>query len=425
MTFTMSRYFTIALLASASLNSFGAGYQLYQGVSNLGNAFSGEAAVTEDANIVYNNPAAMVFLDGLVVTLPEKAALVSIDARMTSSTIQPINAPVNGNNRENGGSWNIIPAGFASYTFLNHRLAVGLGVSSPWGLVTDYTNAFQARYVATHSRLTTVNIGPTIAWQPFPCFSVGAGFDAQYADSDIRQHVFTGNPVDGNLISELHDWAYGWNVGVFYRIDKTRTNLGATYRSRVKHEFHGDVDFDVPGVISADGSGRAHLTNPDFATFSFAQEFNYGLSLLGTVSWTHWSLVKTLRETITDIPNIDEGAVNLNFGDTWRFGLAGNYQPNECWKFRLGLMYDESVVGTRSRNIRIPDSSTFILGVGANYKINKMFNIDGGYEHRFIDAASGDQTVPAAPGLVNNITVDYRSNINVWGLQLNMTFPCA
>lgn len=422
MAHSLSRYLTISMLATASLNSFGAGYQIYQGVSNLGNAFAGEGALAEDANIVFNNPAATVFLQGLVVTVPAKAALVSIDARMTSSHIDPLALDVQGNNRENGGSWNIIPAGFVSYTFMNHRFAVGLGVSSPWGLVTDYTNAFQARYVATHSRLTTVNIGPTFAWQIFPCFSIGAGFDAQYADADIRQHIFTGTPVDGNLISELDDWGYGWNVGLFYHIAPTHTNLALTYRSRVKFRPDGDVSFVVPDVTSEHGDGHAHLTNPDFATFSFAQEFCYGLSLLGTVGWTHWSLVKEIPEHISGIPNIPGGTIHFNFGDTWRVGLAGNYHPNECWTLRLGVMYDESTTGTHSRTIVLPDSGTFIAAVGVNYKINRIFNVDAGYEHRFIDAASVDQTVPIGPGLTNTITADIRSNINVFGLQLNMQF---
>jgi len=419
---SLSRYLSIGLLTTASFNSYAAAWQLYQGVGNTGNAFAGEGAVVQDASLVFNNPAATVFLDGVQVALPEKAALVSIDARMTSSTINPGNLHVTGNDRENGGSWAIIPAGLISYTFCNHHFAVGLGVTSPFGLLTDYTNHYQGRYVATHSRLATINIGPTIAWQPFPYFSIGAGLDAQWADVDLRQHIFTGTPVDGDLISELDDWALGWNVGVFYRIASTRTNLAATYRSRLKFHLDGDVDFDVPGVIFAEGFGRAHLTDPDFATFSFAQEFCYGLSLLGTVGWTHWSLVNKVTEHISDIPNIPGGEIDFRFGDTWRFGLAGNYRPNECWLLRLGVMYDESATGTLHRTIMVPDSGTFILGMGLNYKVNRCFNIDAAYEHRFIDASSLEQTVPIGPGVTNTITADVRSNINVWGLQFNILF---
>jgi long-subunit fatty acid transport protein len=51
-----------------------------------------------------------------------------------------------------------------------------------------------------------------------------------------------------------------------------------------------------------------------------------------------------------------------------------------------------------------------------------MLSIDAAYDHYFFNAGSLDQTVTAGPGLVSNVTADVRSNINVFGLQLNMKF---
>src|SRR5205807_2819101 len=67
-------------------------------------------------------------------------------------------------------------------------LTVGLGITSPFGLETDYSPDWVGRYAALRTKLLTLDIQPTVAWR-WDRLSLGAGLDIQYASARLTQAI--------------------------------------------------------------------------------------------------------------------------------------------------------------------------------------------------------------------------------------------
>jgi len=441
MTKSVLRLLTASAIAVTSLSAVAGGFQLTeQNASGLGNAYAGTSALVEDASIGFYNPAGLVALNGPQVSISSAVINsnndVSYYSSFSNSLFIPGGAPppVIGNTREDAGGWHAIPAGHIAWpmNIQNQRIAFGLGVTSPWGLTTDYTDNAMSRYLATHSRITTINIGPTIAWEPIPCFSIGAGFDAQYFDTNLRQQLSVGGGFrDGTFSHEGDDWGYGWNAGLMYRMPQWGTTAGIAYRSRINHDIEGDVSIEMPtlpvyGNLSTNGSFEGRITMPDMATLSLVQDIGPCWTVMASASWIHWSVIDTVNINYTGpITSQTSGnEISLDFDDSWRYAAAVNFRATECWKFRLGVMYDETPVKNEyTRTFSLPDDDRLWVGIGANYTINKMFNVDAGYSHLFALHKTMVTQTQANPTFgTATATGKVESSSNIFGLQLNVKF---
>ncbi len=74
------------LLASSSPLLLGAGFQLHErSVSGLGRAFSGEAAIADDASVLSSNPAGMILLDDGALSVGLQYIRPDVDVRGIAS----------------------------------------------------------------------------------------------------------------------------------------------------------------------------------------------------------------------------------------------------------------------------------------------------------------------------------------------------
>ncbi len=72
---------------------------------------------------------------------------------------------------------------------VGYKLRFALGVNAPFGLETDYNDGWVGRYHALQTQLSTLNVNPTIAFEPIPGLSFGAGLQLQYADAKLSNAV--------------------------------------------------------------------------------------------------------------------------------------------------------------------------------------------------------------------------------------------
>lgn len=413
--------------------SYAGGFQLHeQNASGLGNAFAGSSAIAEDASTGFYNPAGLPELRHTQLLLSADFINLNTDVSFKQSTTNYLTAPgaivsVPGNTRNEAGGWFLIPSFHASmpFSFLDRRWSVGLGVTTPFGLTTTYTEDSMARYITTYSNLTTFNFGPSVGFQITDYLSVGAGFDAQYisAELDSRVPINTALP-DGSLINNADDWGYGWNVGVLLKT-AFGTRVGVSYRSRVNHSLEGDVSLLAQPVANLNGSVRADITMPDHINLSVVQELNEQWTLLGSVEFVHWNLVDTITLNYSGpiTTSVNKTQLSPNFDNTYMAALAVNYKPNFHWKFRLGVAYDETPIpDAKSRTFRLPDEDRVWVGLGTQYVINRCFAVDASYAHLFIDRTDIDQTqrthINAGFDLVSHTTGQNKSSVNTFGLQL-------
>lgn len=455
-------------LAVASGSVLASAFALVEtSVSGLGNAYSGAAASAEDASTIWWNPAGMTRLNGTTVTSTAHVIVPSAKFGDQGSQAACVSAavcrPLGGTGGDAGD------AAFVPNLYLAipmGRLALGLGISGPFGLKTEYEPDWLGRYQAIKSDVKTVNINPSIAFKVNDMISIGGGVNYQKLDAELTNRVnptgvmaqaaqagaFPAALVPSVLGASLavpdidarvkgDDTAWGWNLGVLINL-APNTRFGASYRSAIKYNVEGDVSFNIPtvattstatGAISqvlgalqqpgqrlASGPVRADIKMPDSFSFSLAHDLNPQLQLLADVSWTGWSNIPKLEFTRTNGTVLS--SVEYDWKDTWRYSLGANYKMNDRLTLKAGVAFDESPMNTAHRTPRLPDGDRTWLSLGARYMIMPATALDFGYTHIFIKDPKIDNRNDGSTAGFALINGTYESSVNIFSVGLTHSF---
>lgn len=283
-----------------------------QSVTGLGVAGAGGAAAAYDASTIFYNPAGMSFLQDKV-TLTVGASYIVPDITFSNhgsltAPGSPIQAPTRGQSVTDSDNADFlqstVPQFYVTYKY-NDRLAFGLGVNSPFGVETNYNSNSVVRYNATDSRITLVNINPSISYKILPNLSLGAGINIAYTDAalhnaidfglinaQLAQGIVSGiltNPGipaalrpaaaaaagqatavtvggvtpqnrDGFVRVGGDDTTVGWNIGLLYEPTKS-TKLGLSFRSNLDNSLTGHATFqNVPDYAGVGAAVTTSLT---------------------------------------------------------------------------------------------------------------------------------------------------------------------
>jgi long-chain fatty acid transport protein len=339
------------------------------------------------------------------------------------------------------GDWAFVPNLYFA-TDVNDHIKFGLGINSPFGLKTEYDSTWAGRYDAIKSDLKTININPALTVQVNEKLSFGLGVNAQYIGAELSNAIDFGSICalasvgtcaapqarDGSLKLKGHDWSWGYNFGLM--IEPVQgTRVGVAYRSRVVHELKGDATYsNVPTELAglpdlANGPIKADITLPETATISIFHQLNDRWSIMGDVLWTRWSQFKELRVERTNEALI--GVTPENWHNTRRYALGASYQYSDVWKLRCGLAYDESPVPETFRTPRIPDSSRWVLALGANLKVSQLDTLDFGYLRILMQDASINIHTPivsSATVINRNLAGGYHTDVSVFSVQYTHAF---
>jgi len=293
-------------------------FQLSEGsVSSLGTAYAGGAASAEDVSTMFFNPAGIALLDHGEFQAAANGVLPSANFTNQGSRLvapgTPFNGePLTGGNGGDAGVYHVIPNLYLSQPVFRSRqygdLSVGIGLSVPWGLETDYSPGWVGRYQALRSKLTAFDIQPTVAYRLWDRLSLGVSLDIEYASARLSQAIdfgalglqqaltpffnalptqlalqgvpaaaipgvvaateraFANNgfvPQGRDGVSELSgsDWSVGFMLGGIFQYLKPgqalffqEGRIGVSYRSGITHDIHGSVEFRGVPALTAPGS---------------------------------------------------------------------------------------------------------------------------------------------------------------------------
>ena len=362
------------LIAAATIllegQSFAAAFGLNNSsASSIGTAHAGAGSLAQDASTIWYNPAGLTKLCGMQIVAGGDVILPVVDFDDDGSLALGIDSsspstltlvPMNGND----GGGNIGQNALVGISYFSWRIddcwAVGLGVTSPYGLVTNYSGEWKGRYRAVTSTVLTININPTIAYKINDCWSVGAGFDAMYLHSKLSnkidfgllgilafQNPIFGLPQENDAFVQLkgNSWGFGGNVGVLFE-PWCGTRFGISYRSEVKQNVKGKEKFDdlpinldeVPSLAEQFQNTRfkSKVTLPQSLILSAYHELNDCFAVVADAMWTNWDVFKDLRIKYNNRAQADT-VLPLEWNNTWRFALGGIYTWDCNWKFRAGI----------------------------------------------------------------------------------------
>nr|WP_193210749.1 outer membrane protein transport protein [Luteolibacter marinus] len=365
---------SLALMGSTS----GAGFQLHErSASGLGRAFSGEAAIADDASVLASNPAAMLLLED-EWSFAIGASAIFAEVEVNGTYAPPAPAPPGTVVPSPAG--NIASDAYIPHTYLawriTDRLSIGFGAYTTFGLKTNYPTFFAARSVADFGELVSFNLNPSLAWRINEQWSVGGGFDALYAKGKITSTLPSTLPT---LDIAGDDWGYGFNAGILFEpADGTR--FGLHYRSAIDLGLKGRA---VSVLAPFNGPVSLDVELPDSVEFSAVRDLG-DWSIHGDVMWTHWSTFQQLAPQVAGAA-VQPPVTQENWKDSWRFALGTTWRASETWTFRAGASYDRSPVPAGTVTLRIPDADRFWLTAGFSWEFHPCWMLNAAYCHVFAD----------------------------------------
>lgn len=401
-------YLSMGLILSAyQLNLHAAGFALFeQGASGLGNAYAGASAVAEDASTIFFNPAGMTYLDGTQIV--GALHLIKTNGQFDNKNSVPVAAYAPGGEGGDLGSLAAIPNFFYKQD-INEQFKLGLGISTPFGLKTEYDKNWLGRFQAVKSELKTININPSLAWKLNDQWSLGFGISAMWAQAELTSAVNLsgfGLP-ESSVKNKGEDWGFGYNLGAIYQITPD-TRLGLSFRSKVEQHLKGEAS--SPFTLANGNPARtlntditADLTLPETLSFSSFSRLDDRWDLLADITWTRWSQFKALSIMRDNGSNSAVGTTQEHWNNTLRYSLGLNYRYSDAVKLRTGIAYDEEAIDNNHRTARIPGNDRIWLSFGASWQYSPQTRFDAGYAHLFIKEATiyDDQQTPApSKGLI-------------------------
>ncbi len=409
----MARKVSMKMIPAMMLVAFSgaasaSGFQLMeQNASGIGNAYAGSAAVAENASTIYYNPAGMTQLQDREITLGFAAVRPSYSLTNNGSTTP--GGGTTGGNGGDAGSWGLIPNGYASWA-LTKDVYAGIGISSPFGLRTEYAPDWVGRFQSVSFDIKTVNVNPSIAYRVNEKVSLGFGVNWQRIEADYVRQATATSQVKLNL----NDSAWGWNAGALFTLSPS-TKVGVSYRSAIKYSTTGSFS----GASS--DSAKADLKVPDTFIMSVTQKLSDKWEMLGDVSRTGWSSIPKV-----DIMDSTTGSatpvqtLNTNFRNTWRVALGTNYKYSEAVKLKFGVAYDQSPVqSSDTRLSSLPDNNRVWLSTGAQYRIDKASVVDLGIAYLYVRDSQISNNQGSTGGVVNG---KYTSSAWIMGAQYSLAF---
>ncbi len=419
----------LSALAGWAGGAVASSFQLMeQNASGLGNAYAGQAAAAENASTIFFNPAGMAQLPGTQISFAVSGIGPSIQFSDSGASRSPIPRAVPlGDDGGNAGSWSALPAGYLSWQ-LNKSWWLGVGITSPFGLKTDYDANFIGRFQSQTSQLKTYDINPSIAWEINDTVTLGAGVSYQHAQFTLDRPTITAFVPPATVFTgathlDASDSNWGWNVGAMFNFGPD-SRIGISYRSSISYDLGGTTTISgVPLLGSIAAPVMANVRLPDTYSVGFAHALNKQWELLGDFTYTRWSTIKAVPIVTTTASTLGPAGTtldtfNFQFDDSFRIGLGVNDKVTNDLTLKAGIAYDKSPVDDQYRLVTLPDNNRTWLALGGKYAFSKAATLDVGYAHVFVDDASINQTRL----LQGTVAGNYSEHVDIVSAQFSYSF---
>jgi long-chain fatty acid transport protein len=398
----------LLLLAFSGATS-AAGFQLWeQNASGIATSYAGSAAVADNASTIYFNPAGMTQLPGIQLS----AGVVGVRPSFKFSNEGSSGLLGTGGNGGDAGGWSAVPNAYLSWQVAPDWF-IGLGISSPFGLATEYDNNWIGGYQAIKSEITTVNYNPSLAWKVNDKVALGLGLSYQTIDAEMTNMT----PV-GLYRLKGDDGAWGWNAGALFTLSPAM-RVGVSYRSTMSYTLDGDRTLGAAPSTSA----SADLKLPDTVILSVWQQVSDRWEAMGDLSFTRWNTLDKLN--VRSVAGTE--TESFNYDNSWRIAWGAAYKASDAWKVKFGIAYDRTPTSDDNRTARTPDNDRLWFSFGGQWNGGVYGRIDAGYAYLYMKDPSINQTrtftTPAgAPVGISNLRGSYNDSAHVLGIQYSNGF---
>jgi long-chain fatty acid transport protein len=352
----------------------------------MGEAFTAQA---DDPSAIAFNPAGIAQLEGKQVTIGVTACNGYTDHT----------AP-NGTESENKSGWQAVPALFVTSDLGDGKPVLGLGISVPNGLSSEWADDSFARYVATYSDLFVADIAPTIAMKVGERLMLGGSANYYYSEAKLDRMVDVGAAmgapgamdVESKLSGDGSSW--GFNLGAIYDISDAH-RVAVMYHHPYSVDYDGELEIGgVPGDV------EASMDFPMTVVLAYAFRPTEKLTLEVDLDWTDWDATDDIKIK-PEAPGLSDMALEQNLNSTMAYKVGAQYQYTDALAIRGGYIYNENATPEASWRPSLPDTDMHFLTGGFGYTCGDL-TLDAAiqvllYEGRTIDNnVDGNELVSAS-----------------------------
>jgi long-chain fatty acid transport protein len=389
----------------------------------------GRIVFTEDASAVAHNPANLVGGGGAQVmgaaTFVWGEAAFDSPGGLSTTTEDP---------------WKVLPNLFAAWPFADKRVALGLGLTTPFGQSTQWDeNDPLVRYLIPHyAQMMALNVNPALAAKVIDRVWFGIGADILWSQLEMRQMfpwaqmLHDPRVPDGELTFKGDGVGVGGNLGLTWQITpKQRAAL--TYRSPIRVDYEGDFEAGnlPPGlpapldVLRPRSDFDTEIDFPAMAAVGYGIQVLDSLKLEANVEWIQFSSYEELsldaaENNLLLHPEGDPNptgplVLEQDWNDIWTVGLSADWHLAEAWFLRGGYLYLPTPIPDRTFSPTLPDSNRHVLTAGVGFR-HGHHAVDAAYALSLFEDRGVDNNVnPAYNG-------DYSFRSHLFGLSYAYAF---
>ncbi len=345
----------------------------------LGEAFIVQA---DDPSAVAFNPAGLADLRGVQLSL-----------QSTWCNAYTEHTSPGGVKTDMEDKWQPVPSAFATWDMGTERFTLGLGVSLPNGLSSEWGADSFARYSGYYSELIIADYTLALGYRINEQLSVGFGLDYYVSELEQRQRIpgfafFPALPLDPAVRIKGSGEAWGFNLGIRYEFNE-RHAVAATYRKAFTVDYDGDVAVQGVGSFGMETS----FDYPGSIVLGYAYRPNERWTFEVNLDWTHWSQV---GDVVLDIPALagqpfaPDGQVRIerDFHNTLAYKFGVQYQYSEALALRFGYIYNENATAEAVWNPTQPDTDMHFFTCGFAYDVTDYLTLETAFQLVYYETRS-------------------------------------
>jgi len=390
------------------------GYMIGEMSSRSTGMASAFTAVSDDASAAWHNPAGIAFTDdGNQIMLGGAAIMIpGVDY-----TPNAFSAPGSTATSSNSKAF-FVPHAYFTHWNEGSRLGATISVNAPFGLETDWPATSSIALSNTFSRISMVNINPSVVFKVSDHLSVSGGFSYAYlmnVDLNSLAQKLEGKGKDG----------WGGTASIMYKNDTF--SFGVMYRSQIKLDINGGLITGGSALpapfVGLTTTGNTSLTLPDMVNTGIAWKPNESWLLSLDVDWVNWKTFNEIRIVYapSTISTVLTGGTNVNviqenWKDTVAFRAGAEWKYNSEMRARFGYIFDPTPIKDVDFSPSIPGNDRHIFSVGYGYDLNPQTTLDLAYAYVWFKERN--QTVSA--NTLRNGT--YKSDVHIVMASLSYRF---
>lgn len=350
---TRNRLILAVMVVVAAGPAFASGFAFYEQGAKASGQSGAWVARADDASANWYNPAALAHLSGHEVQFGINYLEVGSDTQLALAPGVSFDAVSNAET----------PVHFYYAQRINDRVAWGIGLNNPFGLISEWEDA-PVTFFSRRAELNTYLLNPNLAFRLGELWSLALGID--YLSAEVREFSHDEIAFPVNLHGEGDAW--GYNFAVQFKMKAF--SLAGQYRSGMNPNIEGEI------VINGAPGPRAtvDLSLPGQTMLGAAWTGKRVDVELGGY-YTQWNTFKSLDvETGNPLTDIH---LTQNWVGTWsvRLGLAFRLDQGMKHELRAGGVIDDSPVPAEFLRPSIPDADRTGFSLGYGY-LSTRWGID-------------------------------------------------